>query len=698
MQLLFTVGEGILDRKNFFKQLLSLVKDFPIQKSLKSEQYYNIPAAFDIETTSFYQDGIHRPENKRAIMYHWQFGVWNLVTSGRTWEDFISFLDVVRLSMSISEDLKLVVYVHNLPYEFQFMRKRFPWNNVFLLEERKPVYAIVDGIEFRDMLKLAGGRSLESVANDLQKYKCEKMVGDLDYSILRTPLSRLTDKELKYCENDIRVCLCYIMEKIEQDGGIVNIPLTNTGYVRKHCRSKCFDKRGKYKSMIHTMNIGTDEYIDLQWGFQGGFTHANANYVRKILQNVASYDLTSAYPSVMLLERFPMSTAKVISSELTEKEFLRYIYNYCCLFDMELTEVEPKRFQDHPISKAKCKSIKDAVIDNGRVVFASSLKITATEQDYFIYKEFYKWESITISNMRVYAKEYLPSQFTDAILDLYIAKTQLKGLIGEELEYMISKNMLNACYGMAVTNPVRDVLEYLNDDFHKTKADIEKAIAKYNDDKKRFLFYPWGVWVTAYCRANLFSAIMECGNDYVYADTDSVKILNREAHDDYFSRFNNEVSNKINSVCLLRGQDPEIYSPRNRKGKPCTIGVWDFEGVYDEFKTLGAKRYLVRKGNDYTLTVAGTNKKKSCEYLVKSGSPFTLFDDELTIPEESSGRKIVTYIDDEISGWLTDYEGIPYQYDELSSAFMESSEYNMSLSQEFVNYLKGLVVVEEEVL
>lgn len=691
MILQFSVEEGIIDRKTFLQKILELKKYLPTQKNRRSELYYNVPAAFDIETTSFYINDSGQPEDKRAILYHWQFGIWNLVTTGRTWEEFLVFLDAVRVVLDLSDEKKLLVYIHNLPYEFQWMRKRIQWEKVFLLEERKPVYALSDGIEFRDMLKLAGGRSLATVAKDLTKYKVEKMVGDLDYSIIRTPKTQLTGKELKYCENDIRVCLSYIQEKIEQDGGIMNIPLTNTGYVRKYCRSKCYTRRNKYRRLMEQLTLEPDEYVQLKRGFQGGFTHANARYVRRLLQLVGSFDLASAYPAAMVLQKFPMSKAQFLDHEIDEAELKRYLYNYCCLFDITITEVAPKLYQEHPISKSKCRNLEGAVIDNGRIVFADTLTITVTEQDYFVYNEFYSWETILISNFRYYEKQYLPKVFVDAILSLYNDKTKLKGVADMLLEYMISKNMLNAVYGMTVTDIVRKILEYTLEGFQPAKSpDLVESIDRYNKDPKRFLFYPWGVWVTAYCRATLFSAIIACGDDYVYADTDSVKILNPEKHMDYFEAYNDKIMLLIKEAAEFRNQEPSLYFPINRKGKKCPIGVWDNEGVYDEFKTLGAKRYLVRHGDEYTLTVAGTNKKKSCDYLVASGDPFKMFDDKLRIPREATGKLLLKYIDDETEGWVIDKDGSPYHYHELSSIHMENAEYNLSLADEFIKYLEGI--------
>ena len=251
---MFLPGEGLVTNREFFLALNKQIPELKTIRTNKGIEYYNIPAAFDIETTSFY-DGEKISENKRAIMYIWQFGIGNLVTTGRTWNQFVQLITVLKRFLKLNNFRRLNVYVHNLPYEFQFMRKWLDWDEVFLLEKRKPVYANALGIEFRCSLKLSGGRSLANVAKELRKYKVRKMVGDLDYTVMRTPLTPLSPSELKYCENDIRVLLCYIQEKIEQDGDITRIPLTNTGYVREYCRKKCFTRWKNYRNIMKNLTM-----------------------------------------------------------------------------------------------------------------------------------------------------------------------------------------------------------------------------------------------------------------------------------------------------------------------------------------------------------------------------------------------------------------------------------------------------------
>ena len=265
---MYSPVEGLISNAEFLAKLIQFSSTMPTVKSGKHDTFYNVPAGFDIETSSFY-DAFG---NKCAIMYEWTFGINNYITYGRTWNSFITLINAVAVILGTHENKRLIVYVHNLPYEFQFMRKHFSWAKIFQLDERKPVYAITtNGIEFRCSLKLSN-KSLAATANDLLKYKTKKMEGDLDYSKIRHSNTPLTLEELKYCENDVRVILNYIQEKIERDGNIARIPLTNTGYVRRYCKDACFPEQRVYENAtpyewddIGTTGVSRDERVLSRW-------------------------------------------------------------------------------------------------------------------------------------------------------------------------------------------------------------------------------------------------------------------------------------------------------------------------------------------------------------------------------------------------------------------------------------------------
>lgn len=673
-------------------------------KNNKKIEYYNIPCSFDIEASSFEERVSDDTYEKRAIMYEWTLGINWVIMVGRTWEEFLTVYERLREYFNLHENKRLVIYVHNLSYEFQAFRKLFSWLKVFSLKERKPVQAItLGGIEFRCSYILSG-YGLAKLGDQLTKYKVKKQVGDLDYDLVRHSKTPLTKKELKYCIYDVLVVMAYIQEIIERDGDITKIPLTKTGYVRNYCRNSCYyadkthrkdtDKYHKYRKLMDNLTLTAEEYVMLKNAFMGGFVHANPYYSRGIFHNVGSFDFTSSYPYVMVSEKFPMSKGKPIQIG-SYKELEDIISKYCCVIDITLIGVEPKILYENYISVSHCRKLKNSVENNGRVVSADYLETTITEQDYYIMRKFYKWENMIINKCIIYNKGYLPTDFVKSILKLYVDKTQLKGVAGKEVEYLVSKENINSCYGMCVTDICKDEITY-GAEWGKEPPDIESVIKRYNKSKRRFLSYAWGIWVTAYARKNLFTGICEFGMDYIYSDTDSLKVQNIDKHMDYINNYNKLVKAKLKMSMKYHNLPMEMCSPKTIKGVEKPLGVWDYEGTYTKFKTLGSKRYMIEMNGEISITVSGLNKHIAVPYLKKKYRKdiFKIFDEDMFIPPEYTGKNTHTYIDDEHSGYVTDYLGEVAEYHEMSGTHICGAPYDLSLSRKYVDYLLGIKLSE----
>ena len=567
--------------------------------------FYNIPASFDIETSSFMVR-----EEKHACMYIWQFGLNGSVIYGRTWDQFFEFLGILQEHLELSNDHRLIIYVHNLAYEFQFINKWIEWDKVFAIKQRRPIYAIAGGFEFRCSLILSNYALAYIGDHLLYKYPMQKMVGDLDYSKVRNSSTPLSSSELGYCINDVKVVMCYIQQKIEEDGDITKIPLTNTGYVREYCRDWCFysdkllpEDRDKNKTEYHrlmkSLKINSpEEYYQMERAFAGGFTHTGAKHSTKVLCDVGSADLTSSYPYHMIAEYFPMSSFTYIGHITNNQLFYFYLNNYCCMFDVTFINLRPAVTFENPLSRSRCIIPKDEngdevafQVNNGRLVSADECTTTLTELDWDTIYKFYEWDEVRIFNMRVARRGYLPRDLILAILHLYGNKTSLKGVEEKHVEYMVSKNMINASFGMMVTSIIRDEFVY-DENWHKVAPDVASQLEAYNHSYNRFLFYGWGIWVTAHARHSLFKAIYEFDEDYVYADTDSIKGLHFENHMKFFKEYNREVQMKLLKMCNHYGIPFSACQPKTVKGEKKLIGVWDMERPYKRFKACGAKRYM----------------------------------------------------------------------------------------------------------
>lgn len=685
---------------------------FDKQTRKKESLYYaNECMAFDIEDTSTYAE-----DEKISIMYVWQFGFNGVVYMGRTWEQFVELIDVIK--QFTDRYHRVIVYIHYMDHEFAFMRRWFTWSTVFSRKQRSPIYAITGGVEFRDSYILTG-KSLAKVAEDLVNYpEIEKKIGDLDYTKIRGTETPLTDTEIGYCMADVQILNAMVSEKIdEENDNIGRIPLTNTGYVRRFVRKMCMPTDTKHKQQnwdyfnyIHTMNMTASEYKLVNNAFAGGFTHANALYVDEYLTGrIDSIDFTSSYPAVMLSNVFPCTTGQLVHPS-SQEELDNYLQHYLSIFTIKFKNIRQKKtVYESTISYSKCfipnetkqERSGDLVVNNGRIVRCAELTTNMTNIDLDVVKQFYDYDCFYIGDMYIYAYDYLPKPIIEAVLELYKAKTELKGIDDAVVEYVRKKGMLNSIYGMMVTDIVKAIVncseegEWLAD----TIPDLNEAISKYNENKRRFLFYPWGVFITSYARRNLFSGILSFGKDYVYSDTDSIKCLNMKDHMDYVKNYNKYIVAAIDKVLAHYNIPVEASRPKNKDGEEKQIGIWDWETEkypYTEFKTLGAKRYMYtqydkKTGTDMIhITIAGVSKKLGRDYIASREHPYDFFSDGMTIDKEHSGKLTHTYLDYEQKGMITDYLGNTMDYYEKSSVHLEKSEYKMSMLEDFANFIKGV--------
>lgn len=670
----------------------------------KSIEYINIESGFDIETTS-----VKINDDKFSFMYLWAFGLGGngeFLIHGRTWEEFKELINFLSNELNLSLNRRLVVYVHNLGYEFQFMRKYFKWFDVFSVDERKPIKATIEqGIEFRDSYILSG-YNLKKTAENLQFHTIKKLVGDLDYSLVRHDETLITDDEMEYMKNDVLIILYYINEQLMQYENITKIPLTNTGRVREYVKKNCYFDKGEttyksskskkknYRFLMNNLTLEPDEYYKLKWAFMGGFTHANAYYTNKTLENVNSIDFTSSYPAVMLSEKFPMGKGfKPTKEEILKKGYDYYLNNFCCLIGLGIKGLENKFYQESYLSVSKCKTSGAKTVNNGRIYNADVITTYITDVDYWILKRCYSWEDLRIFDLICYPRNYLPKSIFESILELYKNKTTLKGVKGKETEYLLSKGMLNSVYGMTVTDIVRDEIIY-NEEWSTKQVNNDEEIEKYNSKKSRFLFYPWGVWVTAYARRNLWSGIFAINEDYIYSDTDSIKFLNLEKHKKYIDDYNKIIEKKLIDALNYHNLDTNLLYPKTQENKVKLIGVWDYEGLYSKFKTLGAKRYLVEQDENLFLTVAGLGKSNGVKYMKEqcknNSEVFKMFDNNLKIPAEKTGKMTHTYIDVEKEFTITDYQGNTKKIKSLSSIHLEPCEFSLSLTDFYIKFYNML--------
>lgn len=538
-----------------------------------------------------------------ALPYIWQFSCDGTVYYGRELWDFEQVLQ------DIPTDLQCIIWVHNLSYEFQFLRNFLEWDSLFARTAHKPIKCVpkkYKNIEFRCSYFLTR-LSLEAWGEQLGVHKA---VGYLDYEKLRTPKTRLTEKEMFYAERDCLVVEAGIKTYIKRYSNQRSIPLTQTGTVRLEAKKRLMADT-KYSGWIKKLvPKSAREYKMLQTIFAGGYTHANRWYAGEVIKgHIEHYDFASSYPTVMVCEKYPCAPwVYTAEHEIPpEEKFSNFAYIIHVRFN-QLNSISYNTYIQ--ASKSICYKAK---YDNGRVISAESLEIWITEQDWITIKNNYEWGSLEVIHLYESRKDYLPKALVEYILELYANKTELKDVLGMEELYMQSKQYINAIFGMSVTAIIQAnitldgdlwITEQLTEELINNKLQLLRAPNP--REKKYFLSYSWGCWVTAYARRNLWKCIEKCDGDLLYCDTDSIFVQGK--HD--FTWYNEEVTEKLRQACEVMELDFSKTRPKTPKGKEKPLGVFAAEDNCTEFITLGAKRYVERRESDdkLHLTVSGINK------------------------------------------------------------------------------------------
>lgn len=467
--------------------------------------YLELPCAFDIETTNIYQRNekgqIDNAQRPFSFMYHWQMCIDRYVVFGRTWEQWLRALEYISDNMHLSMEKRLVIYVHNLPFEFQFFRRFVTVVDGFYRDPYKPLKVVLNnGIEFRDSQALSN-MSLDAFCKNSIGCIHRKAAGDLDYDVIRTAATPLSEKEQGYCYNDVAGLAECIRAKMRDDT-LAHMPMTSTGYVRRDCRNS-MRKNKKNRRMFLGSQLSPDVYRMFKSAFRGGNTHANAARAGKTINGpVYSYDITSSYPAVMMEEEYPAGAFSSYDPG-RQAEQDPEMEKYCYIFELLLVNPRYKGSCGIPyISISKCShytEVEGWQEDNGRIRSAAYIEMTVLDVDWKIIKETYSFDSYHIRNMYAAQKAPLPAEFKSVVMDYFRQKTTLKGLEDPDSVYLYGKykNLLNACFGMTTTRLDMDIIQYkphAEPEYQSEGKPLEELLEKFYKSRNSFLPYQWGVY------------------------------------------------------------------------------------------------------------------------------------------------------------------------------------------------------------
>lgn len=674
---------GIVEETVFdIKELSYLGKLLSCKESKKrGVTYLEIPCAFDIETTNIYKrdaDGKVMSEPRPfAFMYHWQFCLEDQVVFGRTWEEFVTLLNMLEKNMNLSLKNRLVVWIHNLPFEWQFMRCFLDYEDGFFIEEKAPAKILTKGgIEFRCSYILSN-MALSKFCENEEGVIHYKLDGDTyDYDKLRTPITPLSEYEQGYCYNDVRgLCEC-IRSRLKHDT-LASIPLTATGYVRRELRNNV-RKNKKNREYFISSQLDAHQYTLCRQAFRGGDTHANSERADQINLDAWGYDIKSSYPAqIMIYDKYPFSAfAKMPVSYYLNHDMSDFALIMTVAFFNIRYDRKGKYFCGMPyIPLSKCnKYSPDKIIDNGRVLASGFLEMTLTNLDLDIIMKEYTYDDIRIGEIWASKAAPLSKEIRDTTISYFRRKTLLDGDPTKVYEYNKFKALQNSIYGCMVMRIDQSVVRWdaKNKIYTDDTPDLAEALAKFYKSRNNFLQYQQGLFITAAARMQLRKMLWTVGGDAIYCDTDSIKGIN-DHHVEFAKE--NEYRRKL-------ALDNGAYA-EDRNGDIKCLGEWEFEGNYDRFCTLGAKKYAYEVDGKIKTTIAGVSKKAGAEFFNKNG--LEAFKAGTRVTE--SGHLVAYYNDDDIHEIIVDH----CKFTTASNVALVNGDYTLSVTGEYAELLlKGI--------
>lgn len=520
-------------------------------------------------------------------------------TRFRTWDEYSRICEKTCQWLG---DREVNCYVHNLSYEFDFLIKNLHSPAKVLCNS---THTVISGYLFRypnivyKCTYQYTGKPLKVLGEMINLPKLES-----EYRTIR-PDEPVTEEEWVYCERDNEIVAQYIIKvALAEYNSLSEIPLTKTGRVRK-LKNKLYDDFGEKSSNWDEMPpLETIEALD--GAFNGGITISNPFFTDALMNDIDCYDICSSYPYCAISEVYPRKISKHVGGidldSLAENMWIAKLM---------FINIESK----YPwcwLSCTKMTITYGCEWFNGKLVRGEAITRYVTSIDYDMICKTYTFDEVRVIEMYDCTDiQPLPNSLLTLIEMIGEKKERLKKefsalpfeitpeYISLNAEYNSAKSDFNSIYGMLVEKLIKE--EYTIDE--RFNWSVTKGHYKYSPHIKRnFLF---GVFITAYARRNLLTAIIaNCPYTFVYADTDSIKYI--------------KGTRKFNDT------NKPIFD-RFQSGKLAKLGRFEFDGHYDEFKTLGAKKYIRRQGDVIMMTVAGlpkNNKYNITPTQFKSGILF----------------------------------------------------------------------------
>lgn len=407
------------------------------------------------------------------------------------------------------------------------------------------------------------------------------------------------------------------------------IPTTRSAIIKQDLAISCFgesysdlrlDKRKGNKSAFKKYNdyvnsnlgfkshrneiLNSSHYDFIRRVYRGGFVSYNEKYRGKVLSRVGHKDFCSCYPAAMYMNKFPKrrigtyynvdnwasmlendnvwAMCQIVVRNIRSKHVCHPLSKYTYYTDKSLNF-------DYPTDSSLVKWDEEG--SGSGLVWADFATLYVTYNEFKYLLQFYDIDSCEFIIIDLYETDWLPVEYMNVIMGLFRNKCNLKGSPKFWAE-IFAKVGLNSCWGFTTSG------------FY---GDLDTDISNYNNFNSNFAdrtwSYFWGVAVTSYARCNLYYAILMCGENWLYSDTDSVFYIKSDDVENRLSQYNDMLRQKMMSSKFSEIY-PIIYNSEYVE-KSYELGQLDSEDDLIYFLIYNRKCYLGHTGSEFQSATSG---------------------------------------------------------------------------------------------
>ena len=508
------------------------------------------------------------------------------IIRGRTVDEFMDTVAGIWRALPVKgrkkRRPKFSVLTHNLKFDGDFIMYWLLHGRGEIIQETREnvLYnftAAWDGVEvtFRDSLKIFP----VSAAKLGELYGIKKLKGEWDYTKFRLPTDPISEEEWSYVDHDVMIISRALADYRAQ--GYVENTQAAIAYndrlkktypqfrktLAQYLKKKDYDRyRAAFPQEIRPLRYELHKHLML--GYFGGLTYLNPLYACQDLKHVHSYDVHSMYPDKMANFPLPVGEPLVIENP-TQEEAWRLIRTYPCIMaDWEDLTLELKSADHFPALMFPTKP-QTSVRMEGKIIKCQSEYATLTGIDCGIMKSEYRIKTGRITRLYFFRsrqghyKEFVSywmkiKSDADRVLNSDGATAEERS--AAKTQRSLAKVMLNASYGKDGTKLLRYPHHTrLDPDLDLLVSDPEVEVA----DIEYYL--PSAIFICAWARWQLWRAVRILRREFIYCDTDSVKVT------------------EAGKGLLEASPDFTI--------DPYELGTWGYEGEYVTARFVRQKTY-----------------------------------------------------------------------------------------------------------